>query len=189
MMGSLYSWKSKKIPSIRRELEKLRIELQTLADLTDETSIRLKKKLTEKMDEMLYREELSWLQRSRVDWLRAGDRNTKYFHRRASRRQQKNKIRNLKRPDGTVTTDCEEMEQLATCFFQNLFTKDASVTASVVIDLLQAKVDDQMNESLTAPFSEKEIGDALFQIGQLKAPGPDGYPARFLQRNWCTLLR
>jgi hypothetical protein len=187
MMGSLYSWKSKKIPSIRRELEKLRIELQTLADLTDETSIRLKKKLTEKMDEMLYREELSWLQRSRVDWLRAGDRNTKYFHRRASRRQQKNKIRNLKRPDGTVTTDCEEMEQLATCFFQNLFTKDASVTASVVIDLLQAKVDDQMNESLTAPFSEKEIGDALFQIGPLKAPGPDGYPARFLQRNWGTL--
>jgi hypothetical protein len=74
-----------------------------LADLTDETSIRLKKKLTEKMDEMLYREELSWLQRSRVDWLRAGDRNTKYFHHRASRKKQKNKIRYLKRPDGTVT--------------------------------------------------------------------------------------
>jgi hypothetical protein len=57
------------------------------------------------------------------------------------------------------------MEKLATGFFQNLFTKDASVTSSVIIDHLQAKVDDQMNESLTAPFSEKEIGDAFFKLG------------------------
>nr|XP_051196822.1 uncharacterized protein LOC127310170 [Lolium perenne] len=36
-------------------------------------------------------------------------------------------------------------------------------------------------------FSDKEIGDALFQIRPLKAPGPDGFPARFLQRNWGVL--
>ena len=41
-----------------------------------------------------------------------------------------------------------------------------------------------MNERLCASFSEQEISDALFQIGPLKAPGPDGFPARFLQRNW-----
>jgi hypothetical protein len=32
-----------------------------------------------------------------------------------------------------------------------------------------------------------EISDALFQIGPLKAPGPDGFPARFYQRNWEVL--
>ena len=37
---------------------------------------------------------------------------------------------------------------------------------------------------LCKEFSDKEIGDALFQIGPLKAPGPDGFPARFFQRNW-----
>ena len=36
---------------------------------------------------------------------------------------------------------------------------------------------------LCAPFDDKEISDALFQIGPLKAPGPDGLPARFFQRN------
>lgn len=37
------------------------------------------------------------------------------------------------------------------------------------------------------PYNEKEIGNALFQIGPLKAPGPDGFPGRFFQRNWPVL--
>jgi hypothetical protein len=48
-------------------------------------------------------------------------------------------------------------------------------------------IDAEMNDKLCAPFTEKEISDALFQIGPLKAPGPDGFPARFLQRNWDLL--
>jgi hypothetical protein len=44
-----------------------------------------------------------------------------------------------------------------------------------------------MNETLTKEFSDTEIADALFQIGPLKAPGPDGFHARFFQRNWLIL--
>ena len=53
--------------------------------------------------------------------------------------------------------------------------------------LLEAKVTEQDNVRLCAPFINKEISDALFQIGPLKAPGPDGFPARFFQRNWSCL--
>ena len=31
---------------------------------------------------------------------------------------------------------------------------------------------------------DKDISDSLFQIGPLKAPGKDGFPARFFQWNW-----
>lgn len=41
-----------------------------------------------------------------------------------------------------------------------------------------------MNEELCRPFSSEEISDALFQMGPLKASGPDGFLAHFFQRHW-----
>ena len=46
------------------------------------------------------------------------------------------------------------------------------------------KVIADMNNYLFKEFSDEQISDALFQIGPLKAPRPDGFPARFFQRNW-----
>jgi hypothetical protein len=46
-----------------------------------------------------------------------------------------------------------------------------------------------MNDSLCKVFSDEEISDAIFQIGPIKAPGPDGFPARFYQRNWDVLKK
>uniref|UniRef100_A0A8I6WH21 Reverse transcriptase domain-containing protein n=1 Tax=Hordeum vulgare subsp. vulgare TaxID=112509 RepID=A0A8I6WH21_HORVV len=79
------------------------------------------------------------------------------------------------------------MEHMAASYFQELFTKDPTLARDVMLDMITPKVIVAMNESLLASYSEKEISDALFQIGPLKAPGPDGFPARFYQRNWGEL--
>jgi hypothetical protein len=76
------------------------------------------------------------------------------------------------------------MERMATSYFKELFTSDPSLHANGLIDLIQTKVTTEMNMELCKDFSDEEIGDALFQIGPLKAPGVDGFPARFYQRNW-----
>ncbi|XP_071680173.1 uncharacterized protein [Lolium perenne] len=187
VMNNLYTWKREHFKWVPKEMEKKRALLASLQDATDTGSMTAREGLEREMDELLYREEIMWMQRSRVAWLREGDRNTKFFHRRASWRKKKNQIRKLKRPDGSWTCDAREMEGLATDFFQNLYTRDESINPHIITDMLQPCVDEGMNENLCAPFSEKEISDALFQIGPLKAPGPDGFPARFLQRNWDLL--
>jgi hypothetical protein len=46
-----------------------------------EDSVLVKETMA-KMDELLYREEMLWLRRSRITWLKEGDRNTNFFHRR-----------------------------------------------------------------------------------------------------------
>jgi hypothetical protein len=50
-----------------------------------------------------------------------------------------------------------------------------------VLPLVDPKISAKLNESLCKDFSEQEISDALFQVGPLKATGPDGFPVRFFK--------
>jgi hypothetical protein len=76
--------------------------------------------LRQKMDELLYREKLMWMQCSRVAWLKEGDRTMKYFHRKAVDRKKKNTIKLLRKNDGEITKDMKEMESMAIDFFKSI---------------------------------------------------------------------
>jgi hypothetical protein len=73
---------------------------------------------------------------------------------------------------------------MACNFFKELYTADYGVHPQELLNLFEPKISGETNEALCNDFSEKEISDALFQIGPLKAPGSDGFPARFFQKNW-----
>jgi hypothetical protein len=70
-----------------------------------------------------------------------------------------------------------------------MYTRDTLVTPDLIEELIEEKVKDETNNKLIQDFTEEEISDALFQIGPLKAPGADGFPARFFQRNWGLLKK
>lgn len=95
VMGKLQRWSRDKFGSVNKELGTLRKKLEDeciKGDLADQKFLR---HLTECMDELLYREEMTWLPRSRVSWLQEGDRNTNFFHRKAVWRARKNKIKKI----------------------------------------------------------------------------------------------
>jgi hypothetical protein len=74
------------------------------------------------------------------------------------------------------------MEVLANDYFASMYSKEDMVVPEFIEELKERKVDRETNDNLIRDFSEQEIADALFQIGPLKAPGADGFPARFFQR-------
>jgi hypothetical protein len=73
---------------------------------------------------------------------------------------------------------------MASRYFSGLFTKGPSLCPDELADLFYSKITPEINVDLCKPYIEEEIGNAPFHIGPLKAPGPDGFPARFFQRNW-----
>lgn len=184
VMGSLQEWSKEKFGSVRRKLKELRDQLAFLHGCDDDTSRQQAKNKADEMNELLCREEMMWLQRSRISWLKEGDRNTKYFHQKAIWRSRKNRIRRLKASNGQWCDDPVQMAAMAQDFFKSLYSRDDNVNPEALVSLLQQGVSSEMNEMLCMEFSDEEIGNALFQIGPLKAPGPDGFPARFFQRNW-----
>ncbi|KAK1616516.1 hypothetical protein QYE76_022033 [Lolium multiflorum] len=89
--------------------------------------------------------------------------------------------------NGQWTDDPKDINKMATDFFNKLYTKDSQVVLDELINLLHQPITNEMNEKLCREFSDEEVGDALFQIGPINAPGPDGLPGRFFQRNWAIM--
>jgi hypothetical protein len=169
----------------RKELKELRALLSELrAEPGRVGPSHRELKTVERLVELQHREETMWRQRSRIQWLSEGDRNTRFFHLRASRRKKKNKISRLVKADGSVTEDQLEIGQLTRSFYNNLYTPEGTVGMEEVLNTVPVSVTTTMNNKLTAPFEDGEVKQALFQMFPLKAPGPDGYPAQFFQKHW-----
>lgn len=126
--------------------------------------------------------------RSRVDWLRAGDRNTGFFHAQSTARRTRNRISALEDANGVLCETKEAIHAVVQQFYTNLYSAQEELVVDEVLHHVPVKVTEQMNDRLMRPFSAEEIDKALFAMAPLKAPGEDGFNAGFYQRHW-NLIR
>ena len=78
----------------------------------------------------------------------------------------------------------EDIEEVATGYFQTLFTSSAPSDFAESLKYITEKVTPSMNEVLTKSPSDDEIRQAVFDINPEKAPGPDGMTSLFFQKYW-----
>jgi hypothetical protein len=120
-------------------------------------------------------------------WRKEGDQNTDFFQAKARARGRTNRIRALRRGDGSKATEQRELEQLAFEFYQHLFASQGDLEPELVCCYVSRKVTDQMNFFLDEEFSPAEVGKALVMMQPGKSPGVDGFNAGFFQHHWDTL--
>ncbi|CAL9001860.1 unnamed protein product, partial [Prunus brigantina] len=129
-------------------------------------------------------EELYWKQRSRVNWLKAGDSNTRFFHLTTIQRRQRNRILKIKSEHGGWISGEKLIRNEFQGFFLNLFKTSGPRDWRGILDHVPLLVTSDMNADLCKPFDMGEVKEAIKQMGPLKAPGPDGFPAVFYQKYW-----
>ncbi|KAL9669643.1 hypothetical protein QQ045_007190 [Rhodiola kirilowii] len=187
----LKDWNKKCFGKVKNKIKELQEELSKVQDMerTDD-SADLEVNLTSELDEWFLREELLWKQRSRIDWLKEGDRNTRYFHQRASHRRRMNRIEKLQTNDGMWVTEEEEICGAFAQYYKEIFKSSRGGTRvrwPEWMGFIPEKLNDEMRNDLMRPFSEAEIREAIFQMCPTKAPGLDGFSALFYQKHWSMI--
>ena len=117
------------------------------SSFTAETSLK-QKDLTVLTENLLEHEEIYWAQRGRVNWLRRGDHNTKFFNQSASARRRRNLIKKLKNNNDAWIEGNDNLKPLIFYYFQNLFNSDAGVIDEGLVHYVKQVVTEDMNRIL-----------------------------------------
>ena len=160
----------RKIAELQKQLEWL--ELQPLShEINKELKgVRIK------LNCWLEKENNIWRQRSRLNWFQSGDRNTSFFHAKASARLKKNFIEGILDENETWQEDDEKVEEVVVAYYNELFTTSQPTKFSELLQAIQPKVTPSMNQALTKNFKAVEVKLALKQMYPPKVPGSDGMP-------------
>ena len=116
-------WDRNVFSNVRRELERLKkllVEAKS-ATMVSGNNFRVRQ-LKKEIEVLLDRESTMWAQRSRLLWARNGDRNTKYFHSRATRRLRRNKVEGIRDEEGTWRDQQHDISVVLVDYFKELFS-------------------------------------------------------------------
>ena len=136
-------------------------------------------KLKSEVVDLLYLDEKMWQQRSKEHWMISRDRNSKYFHTRASQQFCRNRIMELRNQEGLLVSREGDLSEMVGDYYKNLFLSSRPTEVEEVVVSIKPAVTKDMNNCLIKPFSREEIECALNQMAPLKAPGLNGMPPIF----------
>eukprot|EP00253_Pinus_taeda_P008693 PITA_08693 len=133
--------------------------------------------LEKKKQNLLKIEEISWKLKSRITWMKEGDKNTEFFHRFASKRRAVNSIWQIKNEEGDFLFSQEGIANEAVSYFKKAHKREAKREFNDIlwgIDPFSSMFNDEDNERLFAEISEEELFSVMKTFKKDKCPRPDG---------------
>ncbi|XP_074278466.1 uncharacterized protein LOC141602056 [Silene latifolia] len=136
-----------------------------------------------------------WKQRVKIKWQCEGDICTKYFFNWVKGRSGANTILGIKKNSNEWTFDLKEIGGLFLNHFKSIYNCDQEVenfehymsAHGYLLDNLRLQISEEEKLELGRDYSKGEVRKAVFQLGPLKSPGPDGIHAAFYQKYWAVV--
>lgn len=120
--------------------------------------------LRKKLDEAYKDNEVYWRQKSRIQWLHEGDKNTEFFYASTVQRRKFNRLDQLEKEDGGYYNSEEEMVgEISECF-STLFTSANSFDWIDSLNDIPSTVTESMNSNLIKSVEHEEIEQSIFSM-------------------------
>lgn len=135
-------------------------------------------------------EEILWKQKSRVQWLKEGEQNTKFFHRSALDHRSANRILELKNNAGEILKNHNDISALLSDHFSSIAQEPPTNREEAIKELTAAipkSITSYQNWALCREISLEEVEEAIQSMLNDKAPGPDGFTINFYKACWNTV--
>ncbi|KAJ0442317.1 putative RNA-directed DNA polymerase [Helianthus annuus] len=170
-----------RVESIRKELD----DFQSKVDKDpDNYALRnLAADCQKRFMEASLDEERFLKQKAKQKWLHEGDANTKYFHNMVKSRNHISQIQFIKDANGNEFEGGAVANVLVEHYKAFLGVK-GNVTKSPNDMCFPRRINVDKAEIMIRTVSDDEIKTAFFDVGDDKAPGPDGYSAAFFKKSW-----
>jgi exonuclease III len=124
-------------------------------------------------------------QASRINYIKAGDACTRFFHLKMAARRRRKYISSLRNSDGSWAVTYEAKQSVLQNFFVNLLGEKVRRQRTFSWqDLHLTQLQQQPGLELDRPFTADEIGAAVKDLPNNKAPGPDGFTNDFYKQCW-----
>ncbi|GJY58075.1 RNA-directed DNA polymerase, eukaryota, reverse transcriptase zinc-binding domain protein, partial [Tanacetum coccineum] len=172
------AWKKRKlflhVKKIEEDLKSVQVEVE--ANPNCKVVKEKLSKIRQEYNEATNDEEKLLAQKAKVKWLSEGDKNTKYFHNVIKSRMHTNRIKGVCDEKGNCCEEESVADQFVKHFEKFLGNRGETEQIDSPEDLFLNKF---YADLMVRDITDKEIKEAIFGIGDDKAPGPDGYTAKF----------
>jgi len=146
----------------------------------------------QQLEDRKRQEEILWKQKSHIQWLKEGERNTKFFHRTTIQRRHANRIMHFVSNEGETLQSHADLESNLIDYFQDLLTKPISDRQEAINKITRhvpTLVTQEQNAALIRPFTIEEVDQALQDTPKGKSPGPDGFTNDFFHYCWLMIRK
>ena len=161
-------------------------ELEDSLETLDKPQLQILENTKIDHAELVHKQSLGVMFRSRAKWALEGERNTKYFLNLERTRYGEKTCYALFQNNGQITQNPREIQQMQEEYFGELYEADSRVSFSLP-EMVENPVSAESSAASEEMFSENEIAKAVKDLKNSSCPGNDGLPIEFYKVFWTRI--